>query len=108
MKCEHCNGTGKVRKYFYEKTDVNKWEQVWGDCPCNKCNGTGKIEITNDEWRKDCSAEEFAKWIYDLIMHKGNTKWYEDLLDYREDTMDYRADYHLIEMWLKQPHNEKE
>ena len=63
---------------------------------------------TNDDWRKTCSTEEFAKWIYDLIMHKGNTEWYEDLLDYREDTMDYRADYHLIEMWLKQPHNEKE
>lgn len=25
-----------------------------------------KVEQTNDEWRRTCSAEEFAKWIYDI------------------------------------------
>ena len=95
MKCPRCGGKG-FHLIVYSI--------------CSACNGTGKIGVeqqTNDEWRKTCSAEEFAKWIYDLIMHEGNTEWYEDLLDYREDTMNYRADYHLIEMWLKEVHREK-
>ena len=99
MKCSQCHGYGYI-------------DNLEGDgIRCPKCNGVGRITFgkepeiyTNDEWRKTCSAEEFAKWIYDLIMHEGNTEWYEDLLDYREDTMDYRADYHLIEMWLKEIH----
>lgn len=25
-----------------------------------------KANMTNDEWRRTCSTEEFAKWIYDI------------------------------------------
>lgn len=25
-----------------------------------------KENMTNDEWRRTCSTEEFAKWIYDI------------------------------------------
>ena len=25
-----------------------------------------KANMSNDEWRRTCSAEEFAKWIYDI------------------------------------------
>ena len=65
MKCKHCNGTGKVRGYFYEKTGVNKWEKVWGDSPCDECNGTGEIEVemTNEEWFCQLSTEEKAEWV---------------------------------------------
>ena len=28
---------------------------------------TVKPILTNDEWRKNCSAEEFAKWVSDII-----------------------------------------
>lgn len=101
MKCPICGGKGFV---YNALGGFNE--------DCGICDGTGEIYIppqeqeplTNDEWRKTCSTEEFAKWIYDLIMHEGNTEWYEDLLDYREDTMNYRADYHLIEKWLKEKH----
>ena len=63
MKCKHCNGTGKIRGYFYEKTGVNKWEKVWGDSPCDECNGTGEIEITNEEWFCQLPTEEKAEFL---------------------------------------------
>lgn len=54
MKCPRCGGSGKYMR------------EVGGYRPCEHCNGTGKIEVTNDEWRRTCSTEEFAKWIYDI------------------------------------------
>ena len=84
MKCKHCNGTGKIRGYFYEKTGVNKWEKVWGDSPCDECNGTGEIEVANEEWFDTLSTKEKAEVISRLSYYHGNI--YE------------------IEKWLKQPH----
>lgn len=52
MKCKYCNGTG---------LDKNKMLDAVVDC--GACNGTGEIEQTNDEWRKTCSAEEFAELL---------------------------------------------
>ena len=69
MKCKHCNGTGEVRGYFYEKTGVNKWEKVWGDSPCEECNGTGEIQQTNEEWMKSLDTEELVDHLYEV--HKG-------------------------------------
>ena len=87
MKCKHCNGTGKVRGYFYEKTGVNKWEKVWGDSPCDECNGTGEIKVTNEEWFCTLPTEEKAK----VIVNIHNL-----------------AKLEQIEWWLKQPHTSKE
>jgi RecJ-like exonuclease len=65
MKCYKCNGTG-----YYD---------IDNECPV--CDGTGEYEpfdtdveldkldsepITNEEWRKTCSTEEFAEWISNL------------------------------------------
>ena len=57
MKCKHCNGTGTTN-WCVNGTFV--------DCPY--CGGTGEMEVemTNDEWRKTCSTEEFAEWISNL------------------------------------------
>ena len=87
MRCKACNGTGKIRGYFYEKTDVNKWEKVWGDSPCHECNGTGKLEQTNEEWFATLTTKEKAEAISRLSCYHGNI--YE------------------IEKWLKQPHQEE-
>lgn len=67
MKCPECGGTGKVQKYFYEKTDVGKWEKVCGDSPCDECNGTGEIEVTNDEWLDSLTAEEKAEFMAKMV-----------------------------------------
>ena len=109
MKCKHCNGTGKVRGYFYEKTGVNKWEKVWGDSPCDECNGTGKIEITNEEWLQTCSAEEFAEWITDKINAKLRMVLHDaELYDGDVNENEYMENENEWVKWLKQPHTNKE
>ena len=58
MKCKFCDGSGK-----------DYWYCNGVPYPCPVCNGTGEIKdkpLTNDEWRRTCSTEEFAKWIYDI------------------------------------------
>ena len=70
MKCKVCGGTGT------SNTCVNGTFK-----PCTFCDGTGEYEPfdadveldklypteqTNEEWRKTCSAEEFAEWISNL------------------------------------------
>jgi DnaJ-class molecular chaperone len=104
MKCKHCNETGKVRGYFYEKTGVNKWEKVWGDSPCDECGGTGKIQQTNDEWRKTCSAEEFAEWIADKINAKLRMALHDaELYDGDVNENEYMENEDEWVEWLKQP-----
>ena len=51
MKCPVCDGRG-----FFPVSNI-------ATKICQQCNGTGEIEMTNDEWRKTCSAEEFAEWL---------------------------------------------
>ena len=95
MKCKHCNGTGKVRGYFYEKTGVNKWEKVWGDSPCDECNGTGEIEQTNEEWfcqlptgeKADFLANIYPKSVGEALIKISN------------------GDKEKWEEWLKEKHN---
>lgn len=58
MKCKFCDGSGK-----------DYWGLNGEPYPCPVCNGTGEIKeepLTNDEWRRTCSAEEFAEWISNL------------------------------------------
>lgn len=58
MKCPVCDGTGK-RQYI----DVyGNPQDIWLEC--EHCKGKGYL--TNDEWRKTCSAEEFAEWLKEV------------------------------------------
>ncbi len=88
MKCKHCNGTGKVCGYFYEKTCGNKWEKVWGDSPCEECNGTGEIQQTNEEWLRNLPFNEFARVLYCMIINGERI----------------RPDLAYIKKWLKEKH----
>ena len=58
MKCKYCDGTGEIIKRVVTNT-LSEYK-----FPCRKCNETGVVEpLTNDEWRRACSAEEFAKFV---------------------------------------------
>ena len=48
-----------------------------------------KENMTNDEWRRTCSTEEFAKWLYDI-------------------RFDFQIPWKNKEIvrWLKEKHNE--
>lgn len=96
MKCKHCNGTGKVRGYFYEKTGVNKWEKVWGDSPCDECGGTGKIQQTNEEWFCSLPTKEKAHF---LSVECARAMCEQQLKITNRNGVDY------WNMWLKQPHH---
>ena len=82
MKCPMCDGKGE---YMH---------QCGGYRPCEHCNGTGKIVQTNDEWRRTCSTEEFAKWLEDKMTWAAQ----------EQGTFTAKG----WEMWLKQPHRNKE
>lgn len=103
MKCQRCHGTGKTTEWVATDT-VSEYE-----FPCRKCNGTGEVELTNEEWRRTCSTEEFASWLMkhfscdDIIVlwakHNYPTHETADGLkcaDYKE----------AIRRWLKEKHHE--
>jgi len=86
MKCKFCDGSGK-----------DYWCLNGVPYPCPVCNGTGEIKDkpqTNEEWRRTCSTEEFAKWLEDKMTWAAQ----------EQGTFTAKG----WEMWLKQPHRNKE
>ena len=82
--CNECWGKGWIEK-----------QGVQFDC--HKCKGTGVIEnepLTNDEWRRTCSAEEFSEWLEDKMTWAAQ----------EQGTFTAKG----WEKWLKQPHTIKE
>lgn len=56
MRCYMCDGRGMRYDGFQNLYRT-----------CEKCGGSGKAEpLTNDEWRRTCSTEEFAEWLFEL------------------------------------------
>ena len=93
MKCPKCGGTGEMQ--ICEMGFIGKDE-------CDECHGKGYL--TNDEWRKTCSTEEFAKWISNLAyacMRCGmsNGEAYCHTGYCIQDEVD-------AEKWLKEKYNE--
>lgn len=93
MKCKHCNGFGWYYNNITETEKIN----------CEYCNGTGEVEQTNDEWRRTCSAEEFAEWLFHYSFDKCNLCgqcWDENICPQCER----RSDKDFFEKWLKEKH----
>ena len=86
MKCPECGGTGKVHKYFYEKTDVGKWEMVCGEVACEECDGTGEVEVTNEEWLCNLSTEEKARFLERICYSAWGDRnsRFKDMADYTD------------------------
>ena len=85
MKCPKCNGRGTVGYY-----DVDHFLDV----ECDRCNGSGEVEMTNEEWIKQCNTEQLAEIllaIYQDGIDDCKQEWWKDT---KEDFVE----------WLKQPH----
>ena len=91
MKCGYCNGTGE------HVNDANRMTT------CEFCDGKGKVELTNEEWRRTCFTEDFAKWLSDTLYacmrcgmncHIGYCPFDKCIID-KEDAL----------AWLKEEHN---
>lgn len=72
---------------------------------CKFCDGTGEIKdkpMTNDEWRKICSAEEFEKLLSDAMWY-GEQCATEGVL-----CENCKCPWcEGISNWLKQPHTKE-
>ena len=99
MKCTRCHGTGKITEWVATDT-VSEYE-----FPCRKCNGTGEIEVTNEEWLKQCTTEQLAEFLADKCNEVVETVLSDascDIGDIDNDDYWYRqADF--VE-WLKEKH----
>ena len=90
MECPKCGGTGYVPTKVF---GVN------GAIKCDFCDGTGVFitnneePMTNEEWRRTCSTEEFAEFLARVQMDE-----YEAPID--------MAYINVWKSWLKQPHKE--
>lgn len=106
MKCEECGGTGKVQKWFYERTGFGKCEKVCGDVKCEWCNGTGEVEQTNEEYLQSCDTEQLAETIHKML--DGGLC---DVCRYdcRERCVVHgeEDEIKVIKEWLKQPHTKE-
>ena len=80
MKCPKCDGSG-----------VDDDRLI-----CYLCGGSGVIELTNEEWLRQASTEDVAKWLSKI------SKYFHECgkRDVYPKTM-YEEDW---EWWLKQPH----
>ena len=85
MNCPMCGGFGKIYEHLI----------------CNRCNGTGEVEdITNNEWRKTCSAEEFAEFLADIERDAVTYTGGRNFTTKEDDTKYWRE-------WLKDKHEQK-
>lgn len=82
MKCPKCGGEGK----YFKKEKGNSCYVVSLSL-CDMCHGSGEVEITNEEWLKSMSTEQFAEalaWIEDRgelpTVRKENVKAFEEWL----------------------------
>lgn len=99
MKCEECGGTGKVKKWFYERTGFDKYEKVCGDVKCEWCNGTGEVEQTEQEYIQSCNTEQLVEELLAWWTDGANTYSEFGLFKWEID----EAKEKIME-WLKQPH----
>lgn len=65
----------------------------------SKCTRPYEIELTNEEWRKTCSAEDFAYWLDGLIAYCFGVGHITET-----EQKKYQKIVADVELWLKQPH----
>lgn len=99
MKCDLCNGTGKLLKNWYDTTGL--MTHFKGDV-CFMCDGKGTIgELqTNEEWLRQCTTEQLAEWLRGVY-------WHCHEIDCKHCNYPWRCmEKGDIVEWLKQPRRE--
>ena len=93
MKCKHCDGDGVIVDVEYGHA---------GKYGCKYCDGKGVVEpLTNEEWFDGLSTKEKAKVFANATYSTAETPL-TILWGGKE------AEQKKWELWLKQPHHDKE
>ena len=91
MKCPKCNGTGVVQG-----------KEQWIVSMCRGCDGKGEIELTHQEYIQNCTTEELAEVVYQLVW-LGN-ELFDRLqlsgVDSKEN------DIEIVKEWLREKKND--
>ena len=91
MKCHTCDGNGR----FEVEDNGVVMQGVYWRCP--NCCGKGIVEpLTNDEWRRTCSAKEFAEFLNNTI--------YDAWFAGRENETPKIKGIRKWDSWLKEKH----
>ena len=103
--CPRCNGDGVIT---FNKMDKNGYfNDAFFMKECSVCHGTGEV-LTNDEWRKTCSTEEYATWLWKNFDHGEVIILWEKYgcPMYKDDNGVSRADYtEAMKKWLEEKHD---
>ncbi len=97
MKCPRCKGKTEYFKEVFN--DGKRRREILVEC--DMCHGSGEVELTNEEWLRQCTTEQLAWFIADACYELQDAIWSncEDTsCDYRQTDKDYWLE------WLKQPH----
>ena len=86
MICELCKGKGWVQG---QAPDI--------PTACSACGGKGFVDMTNEEWRKACSTEEFTEELTKVVL---------DIVSWNNDPKPSEV-RNILKAWLKRPHAEK-
>ena len=89
MRCPCCNGNGSV------PYPIDYEQGLFDETNCDLCGGTGRV-VTNDEWRRTCSMEEFAEFLCNVAV--------TDILWDRIRQPYYTDEKQAVVEWLKEKH----
>ena len=91
MKCTRCKGKGKFIGYYVNDNPV--------ECECVICKGAGEVQMTEQEYIQTCNTKQLAEWIVRIV----DCEFCPVKKPCKKQPCKKQ-----IEMWLKQPHHEKE
>ena len=91
MKCTRCKGKGKFIGYYVNDNPV--------ECECVICKGAGEVQMTEQEYIQTCNTKQLAEWIVRIV----DCEFCPVKKPCKKQPCKKQ-----IEMWLKQPHIEKE
>ena len=94
MKCQYCNGKGRVEYPMYADNEQTIQNAVLRFKTCAYCNGTGEVTMTNEEYIRQCSTEELAEFITKAIL--SDRRFRMTMIGGIEET----------KAWLKEKHND--
>ena len=92
--CITCKKCEQVRLNFYCGRKKLSQKQLYNKYGfCTRYEPVEQKPQTNEEWRRTCSTEEFAKWLEDKMTWAAQ----------EQGTFTAKG----WEMWLKQPHTKE-